>query len=89
MSGPFRSTHKLVFSGTQYPCTFIQAAVGNSYHVSMIDPRIQIQDGSEFTIIPDEEQNVYVVVGVPVTRNRLNTSIPYYKEFDAIKRNEP
>lgn len=88
MPGPFRPTHKLVFSGTQYSCTFIQTP-DNLYHVSMVDPGIPIQDGSEFTIIPDEEQNVYTVVGDPVTRNRFNTSNPYYKEFDAIKRNGP
>jgi formaldehyde-activating enzyme involved in methanogenesis len=56
----------------------------------MVDPRIQIQDGSEFTIIPDEEENVYVVVaGTIVTINRPTTSKSYYKMFSARKQNGP
>ena len=88
MSGPFRTTHKLVLSGTEYGCQFIQKN-GNLWHVSMVDPEAPIKDGSEFTIMPDKEENVYVVVaGTIITRNRPPTSVPWYQEFDATKKSE-
>ena len=86
MAGPFRTTHKLVLSGTIYDCTFIQEE-GNLWRVSMVDPRAPIQDGSEFTVIPDSGENVYVVMaGTIITINRPTTSVPYYKMFDATMR---
>jgi len=83
-----RPTHKLVLSGNQYRCTFIQTA-GNLYQVT-VDPGTPIQDGSEFTIIPDEEENVYAVVaGTIKTRSVPTTNRPDFKTFNATKQNGP
>jgi hypothetical protein len=53
----------------------------------MVDPRAPIQDGSEFTVIPDSEENVYVVkAGTIITINRPPTNVPHYKQFEATIR---
>lgn len=84
----FRTTHRLVLSGNQYRCIFLQTA-GNLYQVT-VDPGTPIEDGSQFTIIPDENENVYAVVaGTIMTIPVPNTNRPDFKTFNATKQNGP
>jgi hypothetical protein len=52
----------------------------------MIDHNVQIEDDSEFTVVPDEEQIVYEVATPIITRNRPGSSVPFFKEFDATRK---